>query len=253
MDSVFVLGLGAEIGCIIDNVVKQDASHTVAEDLGWLDAVVVAVVIVIVHGPVSYTHLDVYKRQLVNSATELSFSDIMSIEVLSNNRESPGRSSYEPIKAEFRINVKENRLCTIKFNSSQFEERAYGQSPVKQVTIYKNRAHDNRTTDRLSVLDGQFKDGNGNRAFKWNKGINSLQLHKLDFDQGYYHVGVQWIPAILSQDLDEDWSDALGLSVRCFWGEYDSSTVVNGVSKRKIPSFDELLTCLLYTSPPSVI
>ncbi|KAM3164343.1 Vacuolar membrane protease [Lachancea thermotolerans] len=181
------------------------------------------------------------RPHLVSSSSIPELSDVLSIKVLSNNRKSSGRSSYEPINAELVINVKENRLCTIGFNSSQSAEHAYGQSPVKQVTIFGNAHHDNRTRSQLSTLDGLSRDDEGNRIFKWNRGINSLQLHKLDFERNYYHVGIQWMPTILSQDADEESSDALGLKIRCFWGEYDSVSIINGEVKRKVPALDELL------------
>ena len=35
--------------------------------------------------------------------------------------------------------------------------------------------------------------------------------------------------------------DELSVSISCYWGEYDSESVVNGTAVRKIPAFDELI------------
>ncbi|SCV01702.1 LANO_0F13102g1_1 [Lachancea nothofagi CBS 11611] len=187
---------------------------------------------------------------LISSNRKLTFSDVMSIDILSNNRDSSERSPYEPINAEIRINVLENRMCSITFNSSQYADYTLGQSPVKQVTVFGSSHYDNRTKTQFSTVDGMLQDGKDNRIFKWSKGINSLQLHKLNFERGFYHIGIQWIPRILSQNNGEevDETDALGLHVRCFWGDYNSVSVVGGEPKRKVPAFDELLSY----SPTSV-
>ncbi|SCU89211.1 LAME_0E02586g1_1 [Lachancea meyersii CBS 8951] len=178
---------------------------------------------------------------IVSSRAEMKPSDVMKIEVLSNNRNSPTRSPYEPIYAEVRIKALENRLCTVVFNSSRYADFTFGQSPVKQVTVFESILPDNRTAVHLPMVDGLSTDEDGNRVFKWSKGINSLQLHKLDFERNYYRIGIQWVPKIISQDTDEEMTDALGLQVRCSWGDYDSVSIVNDEPKRRVPAYDELL------------
>lgn len=176
-----------------------------------------------------------------------SFTDVLNIEILSNNRKSSKRSPYEPITAELKINIKENRICTMSFNSSDYKSYFYGKSPLREVTIFHNDIFDNLTRfdSSTSLPQGYSKDRKGNEIFRWNSGIDEFQLHKLDFDQNYYHVGLQWIPKVLSQtkqnDDFEDDMDAFGIQLTCFWGEYDTESVVAGVSKRKVPAFDELL------------
>ncbi|SCU83522.1 LAFA_0D04082g1_1 [Lachancea sp. 'fantastica'] len=185
---------------------------------------------------------------IIDYYDELNLSSAMSIDVLSNNRKSPSRSPYEPIYAEVRINVLENRLCTIAFNSSQYADYTFGKSPVKQLTIFKNATPDNRTAAATPIADGLSFDREGNQIFRWNKGIDSLQLHKLDFRRNYYRVGIQWTPKILSQGSEEETTDALGLQVRCSWGDYDSESIVNEEPRRRVPAYDELLAY----SPASV-
>ncbi|SCU97448.1 LADA_0H06348g1_1 [Lachancea dasiensis] len=180
---------------------------------------------------------------VVSSAKELRSTEVMSVKVLSNNRKAPERSPYEPIYAELQIKALENRLCSIKFNSSQYSDFTFGQSPVKQITVFNSHHYDNRTQVELLAADGSSQDVSGDQVFKWGKGIDSLQLHKLDFEKNFYRVGIQWIPKISSQEADgeEEDKDVLGLQIRCFWGDYDSVSIVGGDSKRKVPAYDELL------------
>ncbi|CEP62826.1 Pff1p LALA0_S06e04720g [Lachancea lanzarotensis] len=185
---------------------------------------------------------------IVDYHGDWNLSDAMSVEVLSNNRDLPSRSPYEPIYAEVRIKVLENRLCTIAFNSSQYGDLTSGQSPVKQLTIFEKTNPDNRTAAATPMVDGSSHDQDGNQIFRWNKGINSLQLHKLDFKRKFYRVGIQWTPRIMSQDADKDTTDALGLEVRCSWGDYNSDSIENEEPRRRVPAFDELLAF----SPASV-
>ncbi|CCF57033.1 hypothetical protein KAFR_0C00370 [Kazachstania africana CBS 2517] len=156
--------------------------------------------------------------------------EVMSISVLHNDRDNENRSKYAPINAELEIKVLDNRACTMFFNSS-FKDKDF--SLVKKVTIF----HDNNQTNK------------SDETFKWAKGINELQLHKLDFTQNHYRVGIQWFPKILAdieetnEDLmnESDGNDPLGVNIICYWGEYDSEVLVNGRGVRKIPAYDELL------------
>lgn len=158
--------------------------------------------------------------------------DIMSIQVLRNDRKDGSRSKYEPIYADIMLHVKENRACSVYFN-----ETGSDISSVKEVTIYEDNHN--------KILD----------TFKWSKGIEELQLHKLDFDKQYYHIGIRWFPKILSTDSlmtkdsilsknssDIEDIDKLGMTVICYWGEYDEEVIIDGKHRRKVPAFDELLT-----------
>lgn len=159
----------------------------------------------------------------IDFTTKLKPHDMFSLEILKNDRNSSERSSYAPINAELKINVKENRACTLWFNSS-----SHVYSPVRQVTIFHDG--EQNTTD----------------VIKWSSGITELQLHKLDFEESYYHVGLQWLPKILAtgpdgQEVNTEGVDALGVSVRCYWADYDSESIVGDEHKRKLPAYDELL------------
>ncbi|CAL9731878.1 vacuolar membrane protease [Monosporozyma unispora] len=154
--------------------------------------------------------------------------DAMSVKVLHNDRKGGNRSKYEPMNADVLLKVEENRACNIYFN-----ETSKDSSSVKEITIYEGKS------DTIK------------KRFKWSKGIEELQLHKLDFDQPYYRIGIRWFPKILSNDDftskrnvadDNDGDvDKLGLKVTCYWGEFDTEVIVDGVHKRKVPAFDELL------------
>lgn len=157
-----------------------------------------------------------------DSTTMLKPRDMFSLEVLKNDRNSSERSSYAPINAEVKINVKENRACTLWFNSS-----SHVHSPVRQVTIF----HDG--------------EQNTTEVIKWSSGITELQLHKLNFEKPY-HIGLQWLPKILAanpegQETDSSSVDALGVSIRCYWADYDTESIVEGEHRRKLPAYDELL------------
>ncbi|CCD22906.1 Pff1p NDAI_0A07520 [Naumovozyma dairenensis CBS 421] len=162
--------------------------------------------------------------------SNFTIDKLFSIDVLKNDRNSKYKSPYEPINAEVLINVVENRACTILF-TNPLEDKS---SPVKQIQIF---ADENNNTD---VTD--------DKIIRWRDGIDELQLHKLDFEKKFYHIGIQWYPKILNDnesnsdspaDIDDN---ALNLRVICYWGEYDSESIVNGKHKKKIPAYDELLT-----------
>ena len=157
----------------------------------------------------------------------------MSVEVIRDNRNSVNRSEYAPISAELKINVLENRACTIYFNSST--ELGDNSSSVRKITIYH---------DVDSTLHGKPND-----IFRLPSGIDELQLHKLNFESNAYHIGLEWFPRILIDKIDSELAadeesvdqDKLGLRIRCYWGEYDSESLVNGQRLRKVPAYDELM------------
>ncbi|KOH00398.1 Pff1p DI49_1106 [Saccharomyces eubayanus] len=170
---------------------------------------------------------DGMRPNLLSSNWKTNISDMLKIHILHDSRNSTNRSPYEPIVAELLLEVKENRACTLSFNGKSHEK-----SPVREVTVYQGRS---------STLQGS----NTSKTIKCSSGIDELQLHKLDFDQESYRIGVQWFPKILTdnniEDDNLDTKDELSVSISCYWGEYDSDSVVNGTAVRKIPAFDELL------------
>ncbi|CDF91583.1 probable Probable zinc metalloprotease ZYRO0G12540g [Zygosaccharomyces bailii] len=164
-----------------------------------------------------------YSPHPIDYSGSFDVGDLMSIDVLSNNRNSSGRSSYAPIEAELRINAKENRICSLWFGNDPVDDQ---RQVVRQLTIYQGK--------------------NNTHSIKSRSGFVELQLHKLDFEQTYFRVGLQWLPKILlsharDDDDDDDDDDHLDVSVTCYWGEYDSESIVDGKHMRKLPAFDELL------------
>lgn len=166
---------------------------------------------------------------LIDSSTMVDPHELLSVEVLADDRLSPDRSSYAPINARFKIKVKENRACSLWFKS-----KSLSTSPVRQVTIHKNPNNNKNSTESKEI--------------KISTGINELHVFKLDFNELYYDIGVQWLPKIISAKHSSDTSvkeadgeDALGVSITCYWAEYDSESIVGGEHLRKIPAYDELL------------
>lgn len=152
--------------------------------------------------------------------------DLMRIEILKNTRLTEGRAQHDPIQAELKIHVLDNRVCNLYFTSNNTK----GQSALKQVTIFNNGDNPNPTLTQKS-------------------GIDELQLHKLDFQQPYYHVGLEWFPRALDDiqnvaifnALNYENDDKLYVNISCFWAEYDTPTVIDREVRRKVPALDELL------------
>ncbi|CAI4055415.1 Pff1p SKDI_02G1800 [Saccharomyces kudriavzevii IFO 1802] len=170
---------------------------------------------------------DGMQPNLLSTNAKTDISNMVKVHILSDSRNSTERSPYEPIVAELLLEAKENRACTLSFNS-----RSRVKSPVREVTVYQEE-------------EFALQHPNTSKTIKTSSGIDELQLHKLDFDQKAYHIGVQWFPKILTdgnlEDEDLGTKDELSVSISCYWGEYDSESVVNGTAVRKIPAFDELL------------
>ncbi|CDO95859.1 unnamed protein product [Kluyveromyces dobzhanskii CBS 2104] len=137
----------------------------------------------------------------------------MVVDVLRNTRKNKDHSEYEPYFADLRINVNDNRNCLLKFNS----------------------------TDKKLLKQIEFKIGNETKtqSFKTDDGIDSLLLHKIDWDVPYYDIQLKWVPHY----NDEVSVDALGVSVDCYWGEFDD-TIANGKIAPKVPAYNELLQFL---------
>lgn len=166
---------------------------------------------------------------LVDSDTFMGPNDLMSIKVLENDRTSPDRSLYAPINARFEVKVKQNRACSLWFNSLTQKD-----SPVRQVTIYKSWHYEKNETE--------------SEVIRINTGIDQLHLYKVDFDMPYYDIGVQWLPKIVTADpsntiveQEKGDEDILGVTIKCYWAEYETESIVSGEHYRKVPAFDELL------------
>ncbi|AMD22387.1 HGR048Cp [Eremothecium sinecaudum] len=175
------------------------------------------------------------------------WGNIMTVEIINDDRNSSSRTPYQPITAELRINVADNRVCTLSFNSTKFESWKHANSPVREVTILNEKGNNkSASVGNNKLKNGYFKDEEGNDHFRWNNGITELQLHKLDFDRGYYSVSLEWIPQVLyraernePQVMGDD-DDALGVSITCYWGEYDTNSITDGFATTNVPAYDEL-------------
>ncbi|AET38385.1 Pff1p Ecym_2675 [Eremothecium cymbalariae DBVPG len=173
--------------------------------------------------------------------------DIMSVEVIRDDRNSTKRTPYQPITAELRINVEDNRVCTLSFNSTAFQHWKHGTSPLREVTIIHNGTSNISSFRTVAVKkNGYYKDEYGNDHYRWNNGITELQLHKLDFKHDHYSVGLEWIPQVLYRSHQDNYvfydeeDDLLGVSVTCYWGEYDTGSITDGFATTNVPAYDEL-------------
>lgn len=190
----------------------------------------------------------VAKRPYLVDGTSNDLHSYLTVNVLkSSNEESP----YAPLTAELEINAKSNRYCSLTFNSTTYKSGYYGKSPLRIFTYYHDK-YTNKTISNpynldtmASVPSGPSKDANGNEVFKFLAGIDAIHLHKLNWDQDSYHIGLQWIPKWLEDGEEQEPADSpnnkLGISVSCYWGEYDGTSIIDGESKRILPAYDELL------------
>lgn len=142
----------------------------------------------------------------------------MNVQLLHNSRYDKGHSEYEPYVADMKINVIDNRNCVLKFNGP-------GKELLKEVAF-------------------SMKNGTKIETYKTEVGIDSLLVHKLDWEVPYYSVQLKWIPHY----IDGENFDTLGVSVDCYWGEFDSM-IKNNEIVEKVPAFSELLEYL----PPTII
>lgn len=162
---------------------------------------------------------------LVDSEGNRQNKNLMKIEVLKNDNNDTQRSPYAPLSAEIKINVSENRVCSLAFWSQSSK-----QSPVKKFSVIKSN---NNNTNSVS------------NSIKYTDGIDEVLIHKLDFD-GAHHFSIEWLPNIpfdLDYDpvIDGQGDNNIEITVACFTGEADSLSVVNGHPLKKIPAFDEVV------------
>ncbi|SMN21830.1 similar to Saccharomyces cerevisiae YBR074W PFF1 Putative metalloprotease [Maudiozyma saulgeensis] len=156
-------------------------------------------------------------------------SEILSVDVINNDRLSPDRSKYAPINAQIRLNVPNNRACVISFNSTNSMSSV---SAVRKISVFNNYSSGTDTGNKLT--------------YKSNSDINELQLHKLNFTSGGYLLGIEWFPRLLwdkklETTQESDYLDSLGLNIRCFWGDYEPETLNNGEPIHLVPAYEELL------------
>lgn len=67
VDTLDILDVGAEVGRVIDLVLKQDAGHAVADEVGWLDRIVIGVEVVVLQRPRENGQLQVSSAQIVST------------------------------------------------------------------------------------------------------------------------------------------------------------------------------------------
>lgn len=160
---------------------------------------------------------------LLNQTSHKS-RQLMTTHILRDDRKNKERSPYAPMTAELKIDAPENRVCSIAFDSGLGER-----SSVKKIRVFESNKYRNSTTEKTIRL---------------SEGINEFVIHKLSFEDSY-HFEIEWFPKLLLGNDDGSYEpngdDSLKLKITCYWGEYDTDSVVNGEIRRKVPAFDELL------------
>ncbi|VEU23238.1 DEKNAAC104375 [Brettanomyces naardenensis] len=157
------------------------------------------------------------------SLSENSFNEYLSIDLISVER---GQNASSAI---FQINVADNRLCAVEFNSTGYDsEKASGSknpSPVKVLAVYNGDSSEHTIAD---IPSGYSKDGEGNQYYRLDQGIDLVHVYKVDWKEPAYRIGLEW-----------ESEEKLGVTVKCYWGEFDAEVAVDGENKRRLPAYDE--------------
>ncbi|ANZ76339.1 BA75_03553T0 [Komagataella pastoris] len=182
------------------------------------------------------------------SAVQNDFENLVAVKVLSDTN--TGKTRYVPFDSDLEIKAVQNRHCVLFFNTTTYHSGngadKYKHAPVKQVDLYHKLQNNTKPEmkDNFAlnfVPSGHSVDEYGTDIYRLNQGIDEFQLHKTEWNQDTYHVGIEWLYD-WSEESDGDKRDRnLGVTVRCYYGEYDGVSVVDGEARRKIPALDELL------------
>lgn len=155
--------------------------------------------------------------------------------------------NFGPFKGEIFIEAKENRVCTISFNTTTFSSNDGTASPVRIVTVYHDDPINRGNSSNEYFLGSPHVQTDEPDVLKWYKGINDVTIHKLNWTQPGYHLEFQWIPRWYEAGHREMSLESLpnkrslGLQITCQWAEYDGGSIVAGELKRKVPALDEVL------------
>lgn len=165
---------------------------------------------------------------------------LVNITVIDND--SPGKSPYEPRSARLLLDIRANRHCTMTFGAKS-SKSVMKRSPVRMVSIFHEDINANGSTQNGFVKSTGFNNGynlddQGTQHFKWTKGIDLVQLHKLSWEEPRV-IGLQWIPLFLEdEELEENEGNAaeatLSVNLECYWSEY-------GNEYGSVQAYEELL------------
>lgn len=178
------------------------------------------------------------------SSNATTFADDLKIEILKNsssNKDHP----FGLLTGEIRITVPENRMCHLSFNRSESKTSFvsgfdYPDTPVKTVVVFSDEENESILSSSLtSIPEGFSRDKDGNYIYKDLKGINDLQLLKLDWKKAY-HIGFQWVPSVIDFSTQDTTLYKLGVHVECFWADLAPSSADSDVYY-PIPAYNELL------------
>ncbi|QPG74152.1 hypothetical protein FOA43_001476 [Brettanomyces nanus] len=181
---------------------------------------------------------------LDGTVADNAYSKYLSIDVISNSNKGKSSGKYEPLRASLDINVADNRLCILSFNTTDYDsentKEGKGKSPVKVVTVF-DPAATHRQDDPVSanIPSGHSTDDEGNHYFKLMRGIDTFQVYKLNWTEPKHRVALEWLPFSFEDGNDEPSKRGLGVTVKCYWGEFDTEFVVDGQKKRRLPAYDE--------------
>lgn len=151
----------------------------------------------------------------------------------------PNESTVKgPNRGEVVITAPDSRQCSFDFNTTRFksgERKPRTSPPVRVVEIHHDSDNDTFSTEG-------WKQRGDTDIYTHPDGIEDFVMWKLDWDDPHYHVAFEWIPSWYDDDHGiGDRNERLGVTVTCYWGEYDQEIVVNDTLHRKIPAYDEIL------------
>ncbi|KAG7193556.1 uncharacterized protein KQ657_000625 [Scheffersomyces spartinae] len=180
---------------------------------------------------------------VLSSPNNNTFADDLKIDILKNSSSNKDHL-FGLLTGEIRITVPENRMCHLSFNRSESKTKIvsgldFPDTPVKTVIVYSENDNDTDKESRpalSSIPEGFSRDKAGNYLYKDLKGINDLQLLKLDWKKSY-HIGFQWVPSVIDLSAKDTTLYKLGVNVECFWAELRPSKDIH----HPVPAYEEVL------------
>ncbi|KAA8917405.1 hypothetical protein TRICI_000428 [Trichomonascus ciferrii] len=158
-----------------------------------------------------------------------NYSDWLQVETRPNESTVKG-----PNRGEVVITAPDTRHCSFEFNTTRFksgQQNPRSAPPVRVVEIH----HDTCST-------AGWKQQGDTDIYTHPDGIEDFVMWKLDWDDPHYHVAFEWIPSWYDDDHGiGDRNERLGVTVTCYWAEYDQEIMVDGNLHRKVPAYDEIL------------
>lgn len=187
------------------------------------------------------------------------FDQYLNVTVLSNTNTFPDITKeavdkFTPVESVLEVEVRGARQCYFTFNTTSSKFKA----PVKMVTLYQEGNKfledenglsldfdvDSEGTTENAIPNGMSRDSKGNWIYKEMKGINLLEVHRLQWatagsEKNKFTIKFQWLP--FQYDSDIELISNLGVNMQCHWSGYDDVVSVNGENHDKVPDYVDLM------------